>query len=225
MVGAQGGVAGGSSSPWPGHNSRGDGESCPGGGHCSKRAYGGQQLSMAWAHQSGGTGGLAKAVVSVQGGLAGGSGSLWPGHTSLGGRGVLPKLWSAVKEGLRGAQVPYGPGTPPWGGGESCPSRGWCSRRACRRQRLATAWAHHSERTGSPAQAVVCAPGGLAGRISSQRPGYTNPRGRRVLLRWWSVLKEGLRGLQFLTARAHLPGGRGVPSMWWLVLKEGLRRQ
>ena len=42
VVGAQGGLAGGSSSQGPGTPVLGDGESLQGGGRCSRRARGGQ---------------------------------------------------------------------------------------------------------------------------------------------------------------------------------------
>ena len=79
----------------------------------------GQQLPTALAHQPGGTGSPAQAVVGAQGGPAGGRSSLRPGHTSLGGWGVLPRRWSVLKEGLRGVAVPTSPDTPAWGDGES----------------------------------------------------------------------------------------------------------
>ena len=88
---------------------------------------------------------------------------------------------------------------------------------------------------------VVGAQGGPAGASSSQRPGYNSlggwvvpmrwlvpkeclrgaiaPHGldtslgtRGVLLRRWSVLKEGVHGQQLPTARAHQPVGRRKPA-------------
>ena len=51
-------------------------------------------------------------MVGRQGGRAGATSSLWPGHTSPGGRGVLSKQGSVLKEGLRAAAARYGLGTP-----------------------------------------------------------------------------------------------------------------
>ena len=148
----------------------------------------GQQLPTAWVHQPGGTGSPAQAVVGAQGGPAGGSSSLRPGHTSLRGRGVPPRPWSVLKEGLRGVVVPNSPDTPAWGDGESCPGGGRCSRRACMGQQLPTALAHQPGGTDSPAQAVVGAHGGSAGGSGSLRPLHGNLGGRRVLPRRCSVL-------------------------------------
>ena len=189
----------------PGTPAWGDGESCLGGGCCSRRACRRQKLPTARPHQLGGMGSLAQAVVGAQGGHAGGSNSLRPGHTSPGGWGVLPRWWLVLKEGLQGAVGPNGPGTPAWWDGESCLGGGWCSRRACRGQQLPTARAHQPGGVGSPAQAVVAAQGGPAGGSSSLRPGYTGPGGRGVLSRRWLVLKEGMR-------RAAAPNGPGTPA-------------
>ena len=132
-------------------------------------------------------------MIGAQGGPAGGSGSQRPGLTNPGGRGVLLSLWSVLKGGLRGVAVPNGPGTPASGDGESCLGGGRCSRRACGWQHLPTARAQQPHATWSPTQSVVGAQGGPAGGSSSQRPGHTNVGGRGVVLRWWSVLQEGLR--------------------------------
>ena len=115
----------------PGSPAWGDGESCPGGGRCSRRTCGGSQFPTAQAHQPGGRGSPAQVVVGAPRGPVGDSCSQRPGLTSLGGQGVLPRLMSVLKEGLRGVSVPYGPGSPTWGDGESCPGGGHCSRRAC----------------------------------------------------------------------------------------------
>ena len=180
VVGAQGGSTRGSSSQGPGTRAWGDGDSCPSGGLCSRRACGGQRSPR-------------------------------PGHTSPGGRGVLPKRWSLLKEGLRGAAVPKArahqpggmgspaqvvvgaqrgptggtspqvPGTPARGDGEPCPGGGRCPKRDC-------------------------------GGQQSPRPGHTRLRGRGVLPKWWSLLKEGLRGATVPKARAHQAGGTGSPA-------------
>ena len=71
-------------------------------------------------------------VVGAQGGPAGGSSSLWPGHTSLEGRGVPPNRWSVLKEGLRGAATPYGPNTQDLGGRGVLPNR-WSALKECLR--------------------------------------------------------------------------------------------
>ena len=120
----------------PGTPARGDGESCLGGGQCSRKAcgvgnsqrpeltnLGGRGvLPRRWSTlkeglreavapngmgtPSWGAGSPAQAVVGAQGGLGGDSGSQWPGHTSLGGRGVLPRRWSVLKGACRGHQLP-----------------------------------------------------------------------------------------------------------------------
>ena len=100
-----------------------------------------------------------------------------------------------LKEGLRGIAAPNGLDVPAWGDGESRPGGGRCSMRVCRGQQSPTAWAHHPEGTGSPAQAAVGAQGGPAGDSSSQRPTLTSLGGRGVLPRRRPVLKEGLRGV------------------------------
>ena len=60
-----------------------------------------------------------------------GSSSQRPGHTSYGEPGPPPRRWSVLEEGLLGTVAPCGPGTPAKGEGESYPSGGRCSRRAC----------------------------------------------------------------------------------------------
>ena len=180
VVGAQGGLAGCSNPQGPGIAASRDGESCQGGGRCSRRACGGQQSPR-------------------------------PGHTSLGGRGVLPRRWSVLKEDFRGQQSPR-------------------------------PWAHQPGGTGSPALVVVGAQGGPAGGSSPQGRstpawgevesclgggrclrrasggsspqgrGHTSPGGRGVLPLWWSVLKEGPRGVAVPKAGAQRPWGRWSPA-------------
>ena len=165
VVGAQGGRAGDSNSRPPGTPAPGDGEPCPGGGPCSRRACGGQQFPTARAYQPWGTGSPILAVVGAHGGLAADNNSQRPRHTGPGGRGVLRRWWSALKEGLRGAAAPYGPGTPAWGDGEPCPGGGRCSRRACGGQQFPLALAYQPGGTWSTAQVVVGAQGGPAGGL------------------------------------------------------------
>ena len=210
VVGAQGGLAGGSSPQGPGTPVLGDGESYPGGGRCSRRAYGGQQpprpgqhlplgtgspakavlgaqggsagaaAPKARAHQSWGTGSLVEAVVGAQGGPTGGSSSQGPGNISPWGRGVLSRQWSVLKEGLREAEVPK-------------------------------ARAHQSGGTGSLVQAVVGAQGGPAGGSSpkarAHQPGRMGTPAQAVV----GALGGSVGRLQFTTARAHHPGGTGSP--------------
>ena len=81
----------------PGTRAWGDAEACPGGGRCSRRACGGQQLTTAPAHQPGRTGSPAQAVVGAEGGPAGGVAvPNGPGTPALRGRGVLPRRWSVL---------------------------------------------------------------------------------------------------------------------------------
>ena len=47
------------------------------------------------------------------------------------------------------------------------------------------------------------------GDQQSPRAGHTSLGGRGVVPRWWSVLKEGLRGATLPKARAHWPRGTG----------------
>ena len=200
VVAAQGGPTGGSSPQDPGTLGWGDGKSRPSAGRCSRRACEGQQ-SPGPGHTSLGGWGLLPRWWSVLHGACGGQQSPRPGHTRLGGRGLLPKRWSLFKDGLRGGSSPQGPGTLAWGDGESSPSGGRCSRRACEGQpspRLGhtslggrgapprwwsvrkeslrgapvpNARAHQPGGTGSPVQAVVAAQGGPAGGNSPQGPG------------------------------------------------------
>ena len=51
------------------------------------------------------------------------------------------------------------------------------------------------------------------GGQQSPRPGHTSLRGRGVLPRWWSGLKEGQRGTALPKARAQKPRGTGSPAM------------
>ena len=129
-----------------------------------------------------------------------------PGSPAWGDASVLPKLWSVLKEGLRGVVLPKCPGSAARGDGESCPGCGRCSRRSCGGQQFPTARAHHPGGTGSPVQAVVRAQGGRAGDGSSQWPGIAILKGREVLPRPWSVLKECLRWVA-------IPNGPGS-SAW-----------
>ena len=64
--------------------SRGDGESCRGGGPCSGRACAGLQLPTARAHLRGGTGGPVQAMVGAQGGSAGAAAPNGPGTPAWG---------------------------------------------------------------------------------------------------------------------------------------------
>ena len=73
------------------------------------------------------------------------------------------------------------------------------------------AWAHQPGGTWSHAQVVVGAQGGPAEGNSPQWLGTLARVGRGVLLRWWSLLKEGLRGAAVPKARAHKPRGTGSP--------------
>ena len=166
---------------------------------------GGSSLQKAWARVPGGAGGPIQAVVGAQGGPVGGSSSQWPGHFNPGGRGVLPRLWLVLNEGLWGVAVPNGPGTPAWGDGESCRGGGQCSRRACGGLQFPTAGAHQPGGTGRLAQVVISAQGGPVGASSSKWSGNTNPGGWGDLPRWWSALKEGLRG-------AAVSIGPGTPA-------------
>ena len=125
----------------PGLPAWGDGESCPGGGWCSRRACGGQQLPTARAHHPEGTGSPAQAV-GAHGGPVGDGSFQWPGgmgspaqaavgahegpprdsssqrpgFASLGGRGVVPRQQSVLLEGLKGTVVPKRPGVTSMGG-------------------------------------------------------------------------------------------------------------
>ena len=65
------GLQGAAAPNGPGTLARGDGESCPSGDRCSRRACGGQQLPKARAHHPGGTGSPAQAVVVALGGHGG----------------------------------------------------------------------------------------------------------------------------------------------------------
>ena len=77
-----------------------------------------------------------------------------------------------------------------------------------RGEAIPQAWTHQPGGTGSLPQAVVGAQGGPA--AGSIPPGMDpSLRGRRVLPRWWPVLKGGLRGAVGPKARAHQPGWRG----------------
>ena len=116
-----------------------------------------------------------------------------------------------LKEGLRGAAVPK-------------------------------ARAHKPRGMGSPARVMVSAQGGPTGgsspegpctpalgdgkscsgggpcskracrRRQSPMPWHRSLRGRGVLVLWWSVLKQGLRGAPVPKARAHKPRGTGSPA-------------
>ena len=83
------------------------------------------------------------------------------------GRGVLPTRRSVLKDGLWRVAVPNG------------------------------ARAHKPEGMESLVQASVGAQGGPAGDSNPQRPGLTSLRGRGVLPKWRSVLKDALRRVAF----------------------------
>ena len=204
----------------PGTPAWGDGESCLGGARCSRSASGGQQLPT-------------------------------DGHTNLRGRGVLPRLWPVLKEGLRGVAVPNGPGTTARGngsppealvgaqarhggdnssqppghtslGGRGVLPRRWLVLKECvHGQQLPTARAYKPRGTGSATHAVVGAQGGLAGGSSFHRPGHTGLGRRGVLPRWWSVLKDGLRGVAISNILGTLASGDGesCPSEGWCSRK------
>ena len=140
-----------------------------------------------------------------------------------------------------------------WGHGESCPGGGRFSRRACTGssslrpghtslgdgEALPRRWLVIKEGmggttvpngpgtlawgTGSAAQAVVGAQGGLAGGSSSQRPGLTSLGGRGFPPRRWLLLTEGVWVAVAPNGLDASLGGRGVLPKRWLVLKEGLR--
>ena len=97
---------------------------------------------------------------------------------------------------VQGVAVPNGPGTPGWGDVESCQGGGWCSRRACGGYLLPTGRAHQPGGTEISIQAVVGAQAGSAGGSSSLWPAQTSLGGQGVLPWRWSVLKEGLRGIE-----------------------------
>ena len=135
----------------PGQSSLGNRESYPGGGRCSRRACGGQQFPAAQAYQLGGAGGSCPGGGRCLRRACGGQQLPRPGHTSMGGRGVLPRRWLVLNEGLRGVAVPNGPRTPSWGDAESYPGGGRCSSRGLRGAAAPEARAHQHGGTGSPA--------------------------------------------------------------------------
>ena len=74
-------------------------------------------------------------------------------------------------------------------GGRGVPPRRWLGlKEGPGGQQVLTAWPHQPWGTGSRAQAVVGAQGGLAGGNSSLQPGHTGLGGRGILPRRWSVL-------------------------------------
>ena len=156
VVGSQRGHVGGSSSQRRGHTSLGGRGIRPGGGRCSRRACGGQQLPTARAHQPRGTGGPAQPMVGAQGATAGaaipngpgtpawGDGESCPGGgwcsrrayggnspqraglTSLGRQRVLPKR-RPVPGGCRQGAVAFSGACPLAGGVKRpCPAGGSC---------------------------------------------------------------------------------------------------
>ena len=207
----------------PGKPSQRDVEYCPGGGRCSRKACGGQQPPKGLGTPAWGDGNSYPGGGRCSGRPVGGSSSQWPGHFNPGGRRVLPWWWSVLKEGLWGVAVPNGPGTPARGDGESCRGGGRCSRRACGGLQFPTAQAHQPRGTGRLAQVVVGAQEGPVGGSSSQWPGHTRPGGRGDRPRWWSALKERLRGVAVPNGPGTpFLGGREVLPRWWSVLKAGL---
>ena len=109
MVGAQGGPARDSSSQRPGHTSRGDVESCPGGGRCSRRACGGGgggQLQTARAHLLEGTEGPAQAAASFRGVPSRGGSLPWRVPVGRGGSEALPGRWPLLRHALTGPPHP-----------------------------------------------------------------------------------------------------------------------
>ena len=113
-----------------------------------------------------------------------------PGTPTLGGPEVPPRRWSVRKEGHWGAAFSKARAHQPWGDGESCPGGGRCSRWVCEGQQF---------------------PG----------PGHTSLSGRGVLLRWWSVLKEGPREAAVPKARAHQPEGKASSAQAVVGADEG----
>ena len=71
VVGAQGGPTGGSTPQGPGTPVWGDGDSCPSGGRCSRRAYGGQRSPRPGHTSLGGRGVLPKRWSLLKEGLRG----------------------------------------------------------------------------------------------------------------------------------------------------------
>ena len=171
----------------------GDGESCPGGGWCLRRACTGSSslrpgrtslggrgvLHMRWSVLKEGLRGVA--VPNGSGTPASGDGESCPGGdrcsrsacggqllptAPLGGWGVLPRRWSVLKEGLRGVAAPNGLGTS--SGGRGVLPRRW----SVLKEGLWGAVAPNSPLggTGSPAQAVVDGQGGPTGGSSSRWP-------------------------------------------------------
>ena len=192
---AQEGFARGGSPQGPGMPASGDGESCPGAGGCSGGPAGGS------SPQGPGTPAWGDGESCPSGGRCSrrarwGRQSPRPGHTTLGGMGSPAQAVVGGEGGPVWDNSPLGPGTPNWGDGESCPSGGRCSRRACEGQQLprpghaslggrgilpGRGWvlkeglrgaavpksrAHQPRGVGNPAQAVVGAEGGPAGGSS-----------------------------------------------------------
>ena len=247
VVGAQGRPAGGSSSQGPGTPVLGDGESYPGGGRCSRRAYGGQQPPRPGQHQPLGTGSPVQAVLGAQGGSAGGNSPQGPGTPILGDGESCPGGGRCSRRAC-GGQQSQGPGTLPDRDGESCTGSGRCLGRARGGQQSPRAghtslrgwevlfrrWSVLYEGLRGVAAAKARAtpalgdgescPGGarcsrwVCGRQKSPRPGHTSLGGRGVLSRRWSVLEEGLRGAAVPRPGHTSLGERGVLHRQWSVL-------
>ena len=252
VVGAQRGPTRGSSPQGPGTPARGDGDSCPGGGQCSKRACGGQQFPKPGHTSLGGRGALPRWWSVLNEGLRGAvvpkARPHQPGRTGSRAQAVV-----AAQGGPAGGSSPQGPGTLGWGDGKSCPSGGRCSRRACGGQQsprpghtslggrevLPKRWsllkeglrgatvpkarAHHPEGTGSPAHVVVGAQRGLTRGTDPQGPGTPPWEDGKSCPSGGRCSRRACGGQQSPRPGHTSPGGRGVLPKRWSLLKEGLR--
>ena len=100
------------------------------------------------------------------------------------------------------------PGHTSLGGRAVLPRRSFVVKEGLRGRVAIKARAHRPGGTGSLAEAVVGAPGGPAGRSSSQGPG-TRSGGTGSPAQAVVADKEGLRGAPATKARAHQPRGTG----------------
>ena len=246
-VRAYGGPTGGGNFQRPGPTSYVEGQSCPSGGRCLWRACGEQVLPTARAHP-GGMGTLAQVLVGAYGRLAGSSSLQRPGPTSLGdgpscpsigpclcracGGGLLitarademggPGLAQSADGthgGLAGDSSSQRPEPSSLGDGECCLGGDRCLWRACgdgcSRRRGPTSGGDRESCTGGGRCLWRHCEGRWCATAWAPQRG-----GRKVLPRWSSVPKEGLKWLAVPNGPDPRAGGTGISPKRRLVPME-----